>query len=810
MAEEQGPQGEIVATLLEKEVQQSYLDYAMSVIVGRALPEVRDGLKPVHRRILFAMDELGNDFGKPYKKSARIVGEVIGKFHPHGDQAVYDALVRMAQTFSMRYPLIDGQGNFGSVDGDSPAAMRYTEVRLSKIARELLDDLPYETVPFGPNYDESLKEPLVMPSAFPNLLANGSQGIAVGMSTSIPPHNLGELIDALLLLLKNPEAILEEVLQVLPGPDFPTGAILMGKDEIAQAYLSGHGSLKVRSKVSREKDKAKGKLIVTELPYMVNKAKTLEDIAQLVKDKRIEGISDIRDESDRQGIRMVLELKADADPAVVENQLFKHTQLETTFPLHMVTLVGGRPKRLSLIEALKLFLAHREEIITKRTSYLRRRAEERAHILEALERALGQIDAIIAAIRAAKDPESARGALTSQFKFTPVQARAITDMKLERLTHLEGTKIKEELQQLMAQIKEYSSILNDKAIRRRLMVKEFLRIKEAFADERRTQILDKPAEIGKEALIQDEEMLVILTKQGYVKRTPSKAYRTQRHGGRGSMGLDIRDSDVPVEILSTSSLSTLLVFTSFGRVFKLKAYEIPETERTSRGRPIVNFIQKDPGETIAALLSVGPEERGGEAILATAKGLIKRAELEKVIPATRMPVRAITLLEGDKLVRAIRAEEGLEVLGITALGQALKFRMDELRAQGRASRGVRGLKLRPGDTLAHLERTSQEASLLFVCSAKGYGKKTDTADVPSHHRGSGGVRLFPVTAKTGIVTGVSQVLESDTVVLLTDKGRLIRFKLERIPKISRSARGVRLMDLDPDESIIAMTRIEEA
>jgi len=810
MDKEEGKKEDIVSSVIEHEMRQSYLDYAMSVIVGRALPDVRDGLKPVHRRILYSMNELGNDYNKPYKKSARIVGEVIGKYHPHGDQAVYDALVRMAQPFSMRYPLVDGQGNFGSIDGDSPAAMRYTEVRLTRIARELLEDLAYDTAKFLPNYDESLKEPSCLPSSFHNLLVNGSQGIAVGMSTSIPPHNLREIIDALLFLIDNPSANIEDVLKIIPGPDFPGGGIIHGLEAIKQAYTTGHGILKVRARIHQEHEEHRLRLVATEFPYLVNKARTLEDVASLVLHKKIEGIRDIRDESDREGLRVVIELKSDANPEVVENQLYKHTAFESSFSVHIVALVENQPKLLNLMDILRLFIAHKEDTITKRSIFLLRKAQERIHMLEALAKALEIIDKIIAVVKNAKDPGGARNELVKQFGFSFIQAKAITDMKLERLTHLEGEKTKEDLKKTQTTIDELSLILSNKTVLKEVMVNEFQKMKESYGDHRRTEIIEQRQNINKEDLIQDEEMIVVLTQREYIKRTNSKQYKTQRHGGKGYIGLDVKDNDVPVELCITSNLSTLLFFTSLGRVIKLKAYEIPETDRNSRGRPLINFITKEKNESVMAILSVNSQNADGEVIMATAKGLIKRTNLDSIICSKAKALRAINLLDNDKLVKVVRTGNNYDLLAITKMGQGLRFKIAELRSTGRTSRGIRCMKLKlPQDEIAGIEIVNPKKSTFFICSSFGYGKRVDVSKFSVHHRGSSGMRVFPVTSKTGYVIGFCEILKTDTMVLMTDNGRLIRFKTKEISRLSRQARGVKLMDLKGGEYLQAMARIEE-
>ena len=694
---EAGIKQQIVPVEIEKEMGQSYVDYAMSVIVGRALPDVRDGLKPVHRRVLYAMHDMGNTWNNAYRKSARVVGDVIGKYHPHGDAAAYDAIVRLAQDFSMRYCLVDGQGNFGSVDGDPPAAMRYTEIRMARIAQELLSDIEKETVDFLPNYDDSLEEPSVLPSRLPNLLINGASGIAVGMATNIPPHNLGEVIDGLVALVERPELTIDELMEYIPGPDFPTGGFIQGREGISQGYKTGRGSVHIRAKVSTETVKRTGKeqIIVSEIPYMVNKTRLLEQIAQLVNDKKVEGIADLRDESDRDGMRIVVELKRDAIAEITVNALYKHTSLQESFGVNMLAIIEGRPKLLNLKEILQAFLGHRRETILRRTAYDLRKAEERLHILEGLKIALDNLDAVIALIRESRDPRSAREGLMGGFGLSEAQAQAILEMRLQRLTGLERDKIVEEHRATLATIEELRAILADAKKVDALVVEELREVKEAYGDERRTAILDKAEEISIEDLIVDEDMVVTVSHEGYIKRNPATLYRAQHRGGKGKVGTTTREEDFVEYVFVASTHSHILFFTTIGKVYRIKVHELPQASRSARGRPVVNLLQLQDNEKVSAFLPVREFQEGRYVVFATQNGLVKKTALMAYANPRASGIRAIALEESDSLIGVRLTDGDQEILLSTVDGQAIRFKEEQVRATGRGTMGVMGIRLEP-------------------------------------------------------------------------------------------------------------------
>jgi DNA gyrase subunit A len=791
-------------------MQQSYLDYAMSVIVGRALPDVRDGLKPVQRRILFAMHELGNEYGKPYKKSARIVGDVIGKYHPHGDNAVYDALVRMVQDFSLRYPLIDGQGNFGSVDGDSAAAMRYTEVRMAKIAGELLSDLDKDTVETVPNYDGSLQEPRVLPARIPTLLVNGSSGIAVGMATSIPPHNLGEVVDALLDLIANPEVTIEALMERIPAPDFPTGGILYGLDGVREAYRTGRGSVQIRARAFIEKTKKgdRESIVITEIPYQVNKARLIEKIADLVRDKEIEEISDIRDESDRDGMRVVVELKKDAVSEVVLNNLYKQTQMQTSFGVQLLAIVQNRPRTFTLKQMLEEFLAFRKEVVTRRTLFLLRKAEARAHILEGLKIALDHLDAVIKLIRGSKDPREAKDGLMGKFGLSDLQAQAILDMRLQRLTGLEREKILQELKEVKAEIARLKRILAEEAELLRVISDEFREIRNAYADERRSQIVRETKDIRLEDLIVDEEMVVTVSHSGYIKRNPISLYRTQRRGGRGKVGMGTKEEDFVENVFVASMHACIMFFSTTGKVYWMKVHELPEASRAAKGRAIVNLLSLSPGESVSAILPVREFVEGKHVVTATAQGVIKKTELMEYSRPRAGGIIAMGLNEGDQLIATAITSIQDEIFLSTRHGMSIRFHEEDVRPMGRAAVGVRGIDLEEGDAVVGMEILHPQGTLLTV-TENGFGKRTPIGEYRVQSRGGKGVITLKVTEKTGAIVGVTQVSETDEVMLVTDTGKIIRLAVGELRVIGRNTQGVRLIGLQEDEHVASLARLAE-
>jgi DNA gyrase subunit A len=802
---------EIVPINIEDEMRGAYLDYAMSVIIGRALPDVRDGLKPVHRRILYAMFREGLLSNKRYSKCAGVVGEVLKKYHPHGDAAVYDALVRMAQEWNMRYPLIDGQGNFGSVDGDPPAAYRYTEARLTKLAEEMLADIDKETVDFGPNFDDSTQEPLVLPSRIPNLLINGSDGIAVGMATKIPPHNLREICDATIGLIQNPDLPDKELMRIVPGPDFPTGAFIYGREGIKEAYLAGKGIITLRAKAAIEKI-AKGEreaIIVTEIPYQVNKAKLIERIAELVRESKVEGISDLRDESDREGMRIVVELKKGTIAGVVLNQLYKHTPMQGTFGVILLAIVNGQPKILSLRECLKHFVDHRKEVVVRRTVYDLRKAEERAHILEGLKIALENIDEVIALIKKAKSPEEARVGLVKKFELTEIQAQAILDMRLQRLTGLERDKIIAEYKEVMALIKELKAILADEKRVYQIIVDELAEIRKLYGDDRRTEIQAAGAEISMEDLIQEEDMVVTISHSGYIKRNPISLYRAQRRGGRGKMGMSTREEDFVEDLFVASTHTYVLIFTTKGRVYWLKVYDIPQAGRAAKGKAIVNVVNMSSDERVASVLPVKEFVEGRHIIKATRNGTVKKTELMAYSNPRAGGIIAMGIDENDELIEA-RLTDGTQDIFIgTRNGLTIRFHEDEARPMGRTAGGVRGIRLEEGDQVVGMEVINPGANILTV-SEHGYGKRTPTDEYRVQGRGGVGVITMKVTDKTGPVVSIKQVTDTDEIMVISDGGKIIRMKVRDISVIGRNTQGVRLITLDENEKVTAVAKLAES
>ncbi len=795
---------------IESEMKKSYLDYAMSVIIGRALPEVRDGLKPVHRRILYAMRDLKNDWNKPYKKSARIVGDVIGKYHPHGDTAVYDTIVRMAQDFSLRYPLINGQGNFGSVDGDPAAAMRYTEIRMMRLAHEMLEDLDKETVDFVPNYDESLIEPTVLPAKVPNLLINGSAGIAVGMATNIPPHNLFEIIEAIKAILDNPNLTWEDLLEYVPGPDFPTAGIIYGVKGIYEAYRSGRGIIRIRARAVIEKDKRTGKetIVVTELPYQVNKAKLIENIAHLMKQKRIEGISFVRDESDREGMRIAIGLKRDQVAGVVVNQLYKHTRMENSFGIIFLAVVNNQPKLLSLKEILEHFIFHRKEIIIRRTRYDLKKAEARAHVLEGLKTALENLDDVVFLIRESKTPMEAKTGLVQNFGLTDIQAQAILDMRLQRLTGLEQEKIIEEYKSIIKDIAWYKEILGSERIVENIIKDELSDIQQGFGDQRRTEIVESTKEITIEDLIVEEDMVVTISKSGYIKRNPITLYRKQHRGGKGKMAMGVKDDDFVADLFIASTHHTFLFFTNQGRVYWCKVYDIPQAGRVSRGKAIVNLLNLSKDEKLTTVLAVPQFEPGYHIIMATRSGLIKKTDLMAFSRPRAGGIIALSLVPGDELIAARITNGTRNVFLGSATGKSIRFHESDVRPSGRVARGVRGLRLATGDRIVGMEVLSH-GQTLFAATENGYGKRTSIDEYPLQRRGGKGVITIKTSERNGQVVAILLVDEHDDLMLMTDSGKLIRISVRGISVISRNTQGVKLIGMDPVEKVAGVARLAE-
>ncbi|MEE9197011.1 MAG: DNA gyrase subunit A [bacterium] len=796
---------------IDREMRTAYLDYAMSVIVGRALPDVRDGLKPVHRRILYTMHEMGMEWNRPYKKSARVVGDVMGKYHPHGDAAIYETMVRMAQDFSLRYPLIDGQGNFGSVDGDAPAAMRYTEVRMSKLTQELLRDIGRETVEFGPNYDDSLTEPHCLPARLPNLLVNGSSGIAVGMATNIPPHNLGEVIDALVHLLENPEATVKHLMRFIKGPDFPTAGIITGVEGIRAAYLEGRGIIKVRARAIIERPtskRAKAAIVVTELPYQVNKAKLVERIAELVRDKKVEGIVDLKDESSREGMRVVVQVRDEDYAEVILNQLYAHTQMEATFGIIMLALVDNQPRVLDLKEICQHFLDHRRAVVVRRAQYELRRAEEKAHVLEGLAKAVERLDEVIALIRAAADPEAARAGLKELLTIDDRQAQAILDLRLQRLTALERDKILADLEETLGLIRDYIRLLKSEKRQRQLIKEELVEVRDAYADPRQTEIVKAVEILSVEDLIVEEDMVVTISHHGYIKRNPASLYRRQRRGGKGIRAASTREEDFVEQLTVASTHATFLFFTTAGRVYWKKVHEIPQASRAAKGKAIVNFLNLQPGEGISAVVPVREFNADRYLVMVTRKGIIKRTALEAYANPRKGGIIACTLDKGDELM-AVRMTDGNQDLFLaTKKGMCIRFPESDVRAIGRTARGVRAIRLGKGDEVVGAEVVAPGSFILTV-TEKGFGKRTVEDGYRAQRRGGKGVIDIKTTKRNGPVVGVRQVSGDDEVMIITSEGIMIRSPVTDFRPIGRNTLGVNLMNIGKGDRVVAVARLEE-
>ncbi|MCF8070309.1 MAG: DNA gyrase subunit A [Desulfobacterales bacterium] len=795
---------------IEREMKKSYLDYAMSVIIGRALPDVRDGLKPVHRRVLFAMRELKNDWNKPYKKSARIVGDVIGKYHPHGDTAVYDTIVRMAQDFSLRYPLVDGQGNFGSIDGDSPAAMRYTEIRMMKLSHQMLEDLDKETVDFVPNYDESMAEPAVLPARIPSLLVNGSSGIAVGMATNIPPHNLSEVINAIKATIDNPEITWQELNEIVPGPDFPTAGIIYGTTGIREAYRTGRGIIKVRARAIVEKDKRTGRetIVVNELPYQVNKARLIEKIALLIKEKQIEGIKFVRDESDRDGMRIAIGLKKDQMAPVLLNQLYKHTQMSTSFGIIFLAVANNRPQIFSFKEMLEHFILHRKEIVLRRTRYELRKAEEKAHILEGLKIALENLDDVVALIRKAKNPPEAKAQLIERFGLSAIQAQAILDMRLQRLTGLERDKILEEYDAIMKDIARYREILGSEQIVLDIVKDELVEIQEEFGDERRTELVAETKEITIEDMIVEEDMVVTISREGYIKRNPITLYQSQHRGGKGKTAMGIKEEDFVKHLFIASTHHTFMFFTNRGKVYWCKVYDIPQAGRASKGKAVVNLLNFEKDEHLTTVLAVPSFDPGLNVIMATRNGIVKKTDLLAYSRPRTGGIIALNLDDGDELI-ATRITDGTQNVFLGSMtGKSIRFHESDVRPSGRVARGVRGMSLVPGDRLIGMEVLSF-GQMLFASTENGFGKRTSIDEYPIQKRGGKGVITIKTSERNGMVVGIVLVEESDDLMLVTNSGKIIRMAISSTSVISRNTQGVKLINIDSDEKVVSVAKLAE-
>lgn len=804
------PGKNIYSVNIEDEMKRSYLDYAMSVIVGRALPDVRDGLKPVHRRILYTMRELGNDWNKPYKKAARIVGDVMGKYHPHGDTAIYDALVRMVQDFSLRYPLIDGQGNFGSVDGDSPAAMRYTEVRLAKIAGELLRDLEKQTVDMVPNYDGSEQEPSVLPSGIPNLLVNGASGIAVGMATSMPPHNLTEVIDALVALIENPFLTNDEIMEYVLGPDFPTGGIIYGTEGVKEAYRTGRGSVAIRARAFIEQAKRgeKVSIVVSEIPYQVNKARLIEKVAELVKNRQIEEISDIRDESDKEGTRIVFELKKDAIPDVVLNNLYKKTQMQTSFGIQLLAIANNQPKIFSLKELLLEFIQFRKEIVTRRSIFELDKAKGRAHILEGLLIAIANLNAVVELIRRSKDPRTAKEGLMKKFSLSEKQAVAILDMRLQRLTGLERQKLKDEFAEVEKTIARLEEILAEEKVMMKVIEKELLEIRETYGDERGSQIVEETEDLNIEDLIVDEEMVVTVSHSDYIKRNPISLYRAQRRGGRGKIGMVTRAEDFVSKLFIATMHSYLLFFSDRGRVYWRKVHEIPEASRTAKGRAMVNLLPLHSGENITAVLPVREFRPGNYIIMATEKGLIKKTDMMDFSRPRSSGIIAISLRDDDRLIEAVTSAGSDELILSTRKGLSIRCSEKEVRSMGRQAAGVKALNLGKSDIVVSM-KIVREGGTIMTVTERGFGKRTHEGDYRRQSRGGKGIITLKVTGKTGNVVGSIFVGDDDELMLISDKGKIIRIRMKEVRVVGRNTQGVRLMEMEDEDRLKAIARPAE-
>jgi len=797
----------IIPMDIEKEVKKSFLEYAMSVIVSRALPDVRDGLKPVHRRILYALYDQGMTHDKPHKKSANIVGEVMGKYHPHGDSAIYQTMVKMAQPFAIRYPLVDGHGNFGSIDGDSAAAMRYTESRMSRIAGELLKDIDKDTVEWRPNYDDTREEPQVLPSRIPNLLINGSSGIAVGMATNIPPHNLSEVVAGIKLVIDNPEVSIEELMNVIPGPDFPTGGI-MGTRGIRQAYITGRGSLKIRSKYTIEEKKGgRNAIIITEIPYQVNKAKVVEKIAELVRDKKLDGIVDLRDESDRNGIRVVIEVRRDVNANIIVNKLFKHTQLEDSFGVNMVSLVNGQPRTLNIKQMMEYYVQHRQEVITRRTTHELKLANNRKHILEGLQIALDNLDEIISLIRSSSNRETARMALIDKFSLTEIQANAILDMRFAQLTGLERAKLEEEFRELLIKIADYEDILA-RPERVLLMVKEDLDdINDKYGDKRRTEISSDNSEYDEEDFIEDHEVVITLSHRGYIKRQPLDTYKAQKRGGKGISSTNTRAEDFAHDILVTGVLANVFFFTNQGRAFCAKAYQIQESSRQAKGQALVNFLELRPGEKVSTIVAARTVDDKRHLIMVTKKGIIKKVALSAFANIRKNGIIAVNLAESDELVGVIRVDGQDRVMLVTSLGQSIMFSEKQVRSMGRTAAGVRGIKLSPDDFVVGVDKDRPDAEV-FMVTENGYGKKTPLSEFKNQNRGGKGLKTINVDKKNGPIVGFKIVAEGEELVILTSEGHIIRLETGDISTQKRYSRGVVLMKTSETDRVAAVARFK--
>ncbi|HKN85607.1 MAG TPA: DNA gyrase subunit A [Nitrospiraceae bacterium] len=798
---------------IEDEMKSSYLDYAMSVIVGRALPDVRDGFKPVHRRILHGMNEMGLAHNRAYRKSAKIVGEIMGNYHPHGDSAIYDTLVRMAQDFNMRYPLVDGQGNFGSVDGDPPAAMRYTEARLTKLAEEMLADIDMDTVDFSPNYDESRMEPRVLPARVPNLLINGGNGIAVGYATSIPTHNLAEVVDGLMLVLENPDVTIEQLMKKIPGPDFPTAGFIYGKQGIKDAYKTGRGLLSLRAKAVIETDERteRDRIIVTEIPYQVNKARLIEKIAELIQDKKLEGISDLRDESDRDGMRIVIELKRGEIPLIILNNLYKHTQLQTTFGVIMLALVNNRPAVLTLKQILEAFIEHRREVVVRRTAFQLRKAEERAHILEGLKIALDHLDAVIQLIRRSQSPDIARTGLMREFQLTEIQASAILDMKLQRLTQLERNKLIEEYQDILKRMEYLRSVLGSEALVRKIIKEELLAIKEEYKDERRTQIVSEEADINVEDLIAEEEVVVTVTHAGYIKRNPVSLYRAQRRGGKGKIGMGVKDEDFVETLFTASTHDYLLFFTDAGKVFWLKVHEIPEAGRAAKGKAMVNLLALSGDEKVTATLPVKEFRDDRYVFMATRQGVIKKTELSAYSNPRQGGIIALSLDDGDKLIGVQITDGRREILLGTRQGIVIRFKEEDVRPMGRTAHGVRGITLEEGNQVIGMETiTPDSTTAVLTITEGGFGKRTPVSEYRLQGRGGKGIISVKTTERNGLAIGFVQVRENDEIMMMSSKGKILRCRVDKIREVGRNTQGVRVLEMEEaDDRVVGVARLAD-
>ena len=802
----------IIPIEISQEMKKSYIDYSMSVIVGRALPDVRDGLKPVHRRILYSMIEQGITPDKPYRKSARIVGDVLGKYHPHGDSSVYMAMVKMAQDFATRGLLVDGQGNFGNVDGDSPAAMRYTEARMSRLATELLRDIDKETVDFGPNFDESLQEPLVLPARYPNLLVNGSNGIAVGMATSIPPHNLGEVIDATVHYIDNRDCTTEDLMEHIAGPDFPTGAMIIGTEGIKEAYRTGRGKVRVRARAEIEElPKGKQQIVITEIPFQVNKSRLVERIADLVRDKKIEGISDLRDETNRHGIRVVIELKRDVNANIILNNLYKHSQLEETFSIINLAIVDKTPKVLNLKQYLECYVDHQKDVITRRTQFELKKAQARAHILEGLKIALDNIDRVISIIRGSENGQIAKEKLIEEFALSDIQAQAILDMRLQRLTGLERDKIDHEYKELMERITYLESILADESKLFGVIKDEMLAIKDKYADPRRTEIKPAEGEIALKDLYEEEEVAITLTHLGYIKRLPADTYKSQKRGGRGISALTTREEDFVTDLISTTTHSLMLFFTNRGRVYKLNAYEVPEGKRTSKGTAIVNLLQLNPGEKIARTISFNTDSKENDdlkyLLFATKSGIVKKTPISDFKNINKSGLIAINLKDGDELIGVNRTSGEEDIILVTENGMSIRFNENDVRAMGRTATGVKGITLSKGDQVVSMDLISNGSDLLVV-SEKGFGKRTETEEYRPQIRAGKGIKTYNINSKTGKLVGATLVNEDDEMMMINSNGVLIRIRVNEISIFGRVTSGVKLMKTDEEVEVVSIAKLK--